>query len=79
MAAVSTVLPCPWLTFTRSPAATPSCADNADDSQANGATAVPLGNVARLTGRQPRTLEAYLQEHLRIFQNVPTGAAIHSV
>jgi len=47
--------------------------------RANGATAVPLGNVARLTGRQPRTLEAYLQEHLKVFQSVQTGSAIHSV
>jgi uncharacterized protein YbjT (DUF2867 family) len=35
--------------------------------KANGATAVPLGTVARLTGRAPRTLNEYIGEQLHRF------------
>lgn len=42
--------------------------------KANGDTAVPRGTVTRLTGRQPRTLQDYVQENLKAFQPVKAGA-----
>ena len=44
--------------------------------KANGTTAVPVGTIARLTGRQPRMLSAFLTERLADFQTVKQGALV---
>jgi uncharacterized protein YbjT (DUF2867 family) len=46
--------------------------------RANGSTAVTLGTVARITGRPPRTLQEYLNEHIAAFRGTKAGAKVHS-
>ena len=36
----------------------------------NGATALPLETIERITGRRPRTLAAYLKEHEADFKSL---------
>jgi len=46
--------------------------------RANGATAVPLGTVARITGRPARTLKDYLHENIAAFRGTKAGSPVHT-
>jgi uncharacterized protein YbjT (DUF2867 family) len=46
--------------------------------RANSSTAVVLGTVARITGRPPRTLKDYLNEHIAAFQGTKAAAMVPS-
>ena len=46
--------------------------------RANGSTAVTLGTIGRITGRAPRTLDAYLKENIEAFRGVRAAAPVRS-